>query len=95
MAAATLVTGTYGVRAHTGTDETTVMTGNVKLKGILLTGTAGAETVTIKDKWGSTIMKHVTTVANVVYPFDLYNSVIEGPTVTLSAATVSAVFLVA
>lgn len=95
MAAATIVNASWGYRATTGTDETAVTTQRVHLKSIQVRGTGGGETVTVKDAEGNIMLIQVTTVANHTYEIPWYGARIDGGmTVTLSAATVSANFLV-
>jgi len=93
MAAATIVSKSYGYRAHTGTEATAVTTATVQLKGIIVWGTA-ADTVVVKDTAGVTIAKFtIATTAKAEYiPF--WDSFIDGLNVTLSASTVEAHFYI-
>jgi len=93
MAAATIVSTSYGYRAHTGTTATAVTTGNVSLKGIVVWGNS-ADTVVVTDTAGLTIAKFTiaTTAKSEYIPF--WEARVTGLKVTLSAATVEAHFFI-
>lgn len=95
MAAATIQKKSYGYKAHTGTDATTVTTEKVRLRSIQILGTAGAETVTVTDTKGDQVYLNVATTANATYEVPFYGVPVDGLKVTLSASTVYAIFLVA
>jgi len=94
MADCTVRGTTYGYWAgDTGTDETTVNSGIVSLKGILCLFTASAHTVTVKSKSdGKEVMVVTSTPSNWNVPIPFFGSRLNGITVTLSNTTARALF---
>lgn len=93
MAAATITNTSWGYNAKTGTDATDVVTTKVYLLSIKTMGTAGSETVLVKDGKGNVLQK-IVAVANKTESHDYFGAPVDGLNVTLSASTVEANFFI-
>jgi hypothetical protein len=94
MAAATITNTSFGFNAKTGTDAKSVVTANrVNLRGIEVWGTA-ADTALVYDTAGVLLAKFTIAVTAKSEYIPYWGASVNGITVTLSANTIEANFIV-